>query len=228
MSLALLLSVVGVGYNNIINLWGPFHRGAYVPTNIAFAAGITTIAVWRLDLSRAELGLRADLGSAAIGAAAVAIFAVAAMAVARSRHGHRIADRRVAGLHGSRLVHHVLVRIPLGTAVTEEVVFRGVLVAAWLAAGHSPTIAATYASVAFGLWHISPTVIGVRMNDPGAPARKLAAAVVGGIVLTTGVGLALTWLRLETGSVIGPIILHAGVNSSAALAAVLADRRRRA
>lgn len=226
MSLALLLSVVAAAYNNVINRWEPFHGPAYVPVNLAFAAAVTVVAASTLDLSRGELGLQADIASAAISLAAVALFAIGAATVARSRHGHRIADRRVAGLRGGRLAYHALIRIPLGTAVVEEIVFRGVLFAAWLAEGHSPTIAATYASVAFGLWHITPTIIGLRINDPGASPRKLALAVVGAVVLTTAVGLALTWLRVATGSLIGPIVLHGGINSSAAVAAVIAHRRR--
>jgi membrane protease YdiL (CAAX protease family) len=227
MSLALWLSVVAVGYNNVINHWGPFQRGAYVPVNLAVAAVFTTVAAATLDLSPAELGLQAGVGSIVLPLGAIALFATGALVLARSRHGARIADQRVADLHGTTLVYHLCVRIPLGTAVAEEVVFRGVLFAAWVAQGHPHTTAAAYASVAFGLWHISPTIIGVRMNDPGASTRKLTIAVVGAVVLTTFVGLALTWLRVETGGLLSPIVLHAGINSNAALAAVIAHRRGR-
>ncbi|MQB02042.1 MAG: CPBP family intramembrane metalloprotease, partial [Actinobacteria bacterium] len=214
-------------YNSVINRWGPFHRGAYVPVNLAFAAVVTVVAATTLDLSPRELGLSADAGSAVLPVSAVALFAIGALVLARSRHGHRIADRRVADLHGARLAYHLWVRIPLGTAVAEEVIFRGVLFAAWAAQGHPDMSAAAYASVAFGLWHVSPAIIGVRMNDPGASTRRLAIAALGAVVLTTFVGLVLTWLRVETGGLLSPILLHAGINSSAALAAVIAHRRGR-
>jgi membrane protease YdiL (CAAX protease family) len=227
MSLALWLSAVVVAYNNVVNHWGPFHRGAYVPVNLAFAAGVTVVAATTLDLSPGELGIEGDVGSAMLAVAAVLLFAIGALVLARSRHGNRIADQRVADLHRARLAYHLWIRIPLGTAVAEEFIFRGVLFAAWAADGHSEMRAATYASLAFGLWHVSPTIIGIRMNEPDASTRRLAVAVVGAIVLTTLVGLALAWLRVETGSLLAPIVLHAGVNSSAAFAAVIAHRRRR-
>jgi hypothetical protein len=75
MSIALFLSVAAIAYNNVINRWGPFHRGAYVPVNLVFAAGLTLVAAWALELSPGELGLRADLGSVALPFAAVALFA---------------------------------------------------------------------------------------------------------------------------------------------------------
>lgn len=128
-------------------------------------------------------------------------------------------------MHGSALAFYVLVRIPLGTAVAEELLFRGVLFAAWQAAGASDLGAALAASVAFGLWHISPTVIGVRMNDPGASPAKVRAAVIGAVLATTLAGLGLTWLRVESEGLLGPIVLHAGVNSVGALGAWVASRR---
>ena len=60
--------------------------------------------------------------------------------------------------------------------------------------------AALLASLAFGLWHVSPTIIGIRINDPHASRHKLWAAVAGAVLLTTVAGLGFTWLRLRTGA----------------------------
>jgi membrane protease YdiL (CAAX protease family) len=221
---AFSLSLLIVTYNNVVNRWTPFHGAAYVPLNLAFSVVITVVAAAALSLSRAELGLRGDIGGAAFSLIAVALFVVVAFAVARSRHAHRIADRRVAGLRGHELAYYVLVRIPVGTAVAEEILFRSALFAVWRDAGISSLGAALSASLAFGLWHVSPTILGIRMNDPDASDQKLWAAVVGAVVLTTVVGLALTWVRLRTGGVLAPIVLHGGINSVGALAAVKATR----
>jgi membrane protease YdiL (CAAX protease family) len=228
MALALVLSLFIVAYNNVINRWEPFHAAAYVPANLAFTGAVTLAAASAAELSPAELGLGGDLSSVFVVLSAVALFAVVMLLLARSRSAHRLADRRVARLRAGGLAYHVLVRIPVGTGVAEEVVFRGALFAAWVAAGHSDINAALYSSVAFGLWHVSPTIIGVRMNDPNASVRRVTVAVVGAVVLTTGVGLALTWLRVETGGLLVPIVLHGGINSTAAYAAVLAHRHTRA
>jgi membrane protease YdiL (CAAX protease family) len=225
MSFAFLLSVVVVVYNNIVNRWGPFQGPAYLPLNLMFAAAVIFVAAATLGLSRAELGLQGDLSDFGLPLALVAMFAIGAFVLAGSRSGHYIADRRVVDLHGSALAFYVLVRIPLGTAVVEEVVFRGALFAAWRNAGASTQLAAVCASVAFGLWHVAPTIIGLRLNDPRASWRKLSLAVTGAILITTVAGLGLQWLRMDSGGLAGPIALHAGINSVGALAAVSAGRR---
>jgi uncharacterized protein len=221
---ALLLSVAAVAYNNTLNRWESFYGPAYVPFNLTFACAITLVAAAALELSRAALGINGVIVHAGVSLAAVVLFALGAFAFASSRHGHRIADERVAGMHGGALAYYVLIRIPLGTALTEEVVFRGMLFAAWSAVGLSILGAALCSSIAFGLWHIAPTVNGVRINDPYASERKVRAAVLGAMLLTTVAGLGLTWLRVETGGLLAPIVLHAGINSIGALAAVKACR----
>ena len=222
---ALLLSVLVVAYNNLINRWGPFHGAAYVPVNLGFAAMVTLAATLPLDLSGAELGLQADVEDILWPLGLVAAVTIGLFAIAWSRHAHRIADRRATSKQGAELIWYVLVRIPVGTAVTEELVFRGALFAIWRETGASDVGAALAAAAAFGLWHITPTVNGLRLNDPHASAPKVRIAVLAAVLLTTGAGLFLTWLRLETGSLLAPIVLHAGVNSVGALAAVIAGRR---
>ena len=222
---ALVVSIVVVAYNNLLNRWPPFHGAAYVPVNLAFATFVTVVGYVASDLSPTQMGFVADASDVLFPLALVAVAAMGMFAVARSRHAHRITDRRVTGMARPELIWYVLVRIPLGTAVTEEVVFRGVLFALWRDAGASTLIASLCSSVAFGLWHIMPTVIGLRINDLATSAQRVRAAVMGAVLFTTLAGLALTWLRLGSGGVLGPIVLHAGINSVGALAAVLASRR---
>ncbi len=109
--------------------------------------------------------------------------------------------------------------------MAEEVIFRAMLFALWRDAGSPVLSAALCTLVAFGLWHITPTIIGVHMNDPTASARKLNAMLFGDVLFTTVAGHGLTLLRIESGGLLAPIILHAGINSVAALAAVRAGRR---
>jgi membrane protease YdiL (CAAX protease family) len=223
---ALSLSLVMVAYNNVVNRWEPFHEAAYVPVNLTFTGAIMLVTAATLELSRAELGLQGDITDAGVSLAVVAGFGIGALVLARSRHAHRIADRRVVGLSGGALAYHVLARIPLGTAVVEEVLFRGVLFAAWRDAGMSTLGAALCASLAFGLWHISPTMLGIRINNPQAGGAKLRATVLGAVLVTTIAGLGLTWLRVRSGGLIAPILLHGGINAVSALAAVRAGRHQ--
>jgi len=57
------------------------------------------------------------------------------------------------------------------------------------------------------------------------PQPGQGAAIVGAVLLTTLAELGLTWLRIESEGLLGPVVLHAGINSVGALAAVLASRR---
>lgn len=223
----LLLSVAVALYNNVVNRWQLFHGPMYVPVNLAFAGALALTVATRLGESRSELGFSADRADVILPLVAIAMFAVGAFAFARSPHGHLITDKRVVGQHGAALAFYILVRIPLGTAVAEEVIFRGALLAAWRGAGASTVVAAVGASVAFGLWHVAPTIIAIRVNDPGASRRKVRSTVIGAIALTTAAGLGFSWLRVVSGSLLGPILIHAGINSIGALAAVTAARRRR-
>ncbi|HVF53608.1 MAG TPA: CPBP family intramembrane glutamic endopeptidase [Actinomycetota bacterium] len=225
MWVALALSSLIVAYNNLVNRWGPFHGPAYVPLNVIFTGSIVLLATARLGLSRTDLGLHGGLVDAGIALTATALFGVGALALARSRHAHRIADKRVTGLRRAQLAYYVLARIPIGTAVAEEVLFRGVLFAVWRDAGVSPLGAALCASFAFGLWHVSPTILGVRINDPDPSTHKLQMAVAGAVLATAIAGLALTWVRLRSGGLLAPVMLHGGINSVSALAAVVASRR---
>ena len=224
MWIPLLLTFCVVAYNNLVNRWRPFHSWAYVPANLAFAATVSVMGLaWGPPWG--EIAPVGDLPISLAPLLPVAAFAVGAFSIARSCHAHRIADKRVSGLHGGELAFHVLVRIPVGTAIVEELVFRGVLFSLWRFVDTSAFTAALYPSIAFGLWHVAPTVIGLRMNDPEVDKHRILVAVVAAVLATTGVGLGFAWLRVVTGGLLAPILLHAGVNSVGVLAAVVASRR---
>ena len=132
-------------------------------------------------------------------------------------------DARVAGADGGAIAYQVLIRIPLGTVLWEETAFRGVLLAALLRV--LPVRRAIGASAAvFGLWHIRPTVSAVAANDlaNGLPAR--AAAVLFGCVSTAAAGVLFTWLRVRSGGLLAPVLLHAATNCLGTLAAAAAHR----
>lgn len=209
-------------YNNVANLWPPFNRAAYVPANLLTTAALLAVAVSGLDLSRRELGLAGlSLADAVLGAAiGAAIAAPLLVATATRRWARLVADRRVGGLRGWGLAYQTVVRVPLGTALLEEVAFRGVLFAAWRSEGE--LAAYVVASAVFGVWHVAPAATMVRVNTPRA---GLAWPVAGTVVLTALAGAALTWLRVETGSLAAPFALHATLNSLATLAGATAGRR---
>ena len=197
----------------------------YVPVNLAVTGALLAAARraglgWRaLGLGRRQLRPGLAAGAAVAGAAGVAL----ATALALPGGTRLLADRRMAGVGLAELAYHALVRIPLGTAVFEEVAFRGVLYAA-VERERSQAAAVAVSSAAFGLWHVVPTYEALAAN--GLAQRPLAVALVvpGAVLLTAGAGGLFCLLRIRTGGVLAPVLAHAGINSAAAVAAFVALR----
>jgi uncharacterized protein len=213
-------------WNNLANLSAAFRRW-YVAVNLLLAAAL--LAAGRTaGLGRAELGLDpAAAGSGlrwggVVGAAVAAALAVASAVPALRRW---LYDQRVAGMSGRELVRYAGVRIPLGTVVLEEVAFRGVLLAA-LAAHGSQAVAVIGSSTVFGLWHVTPTLLALRLNRPSAGTGTQLAVTAAAVVVTTAAGVGLCLLRLGSGSLLAPVLAHTAANSLAAVAAHAAVHRR--
>jgi hypothetical protein len=191
--------------------------------NLATAAGLTAFAR-RAGCSRRDLGidpgdaasgLRAGIAAAALAGGAVAL--AAALPPTR-RFFH---DRRHSGIGRREAAYHLAVRIPLATALAEELQFRGVLLAL-LRRRRSPAAAALWTSLLFGASHALPTIDHYRGNpvsdlapDPGRGRRLTVLATT---LSTASAGGAFAWLRLRSGSVLAPTVAHAAVNISAYLA----------
>jgi uncharacterized protein len=112
------------------------------------------------------------------------------------------------------------VRIPLATAIAEELTFRGALLG--LARRRSPAAAVGWISLLFGASHALPTL----QHYEGNPASGLVAdprkgrwvAVLVATLSTAGAGCLFAWLRLRSRSLLAPILAHAASNASAYLA----------
>lgn len=216
-----ILALLLVAYNNLLNLWPAFHRWAYLPANVLAGSALAAVALGPLALSLDDLGLRRP-DMALIGAA-LGLFAATPLFLAlHTTPGTTLmADQRVRGDSAAELAFRMLIRIPLGTAAFEELAFRGVMLGLWLPSGEMQAVIAT--SIVFGLWHIAPTVHGLRVNR----VRKFLWPILGAVAFTTAAGLALAYLRLATESLWAPMALHAVVNSFGNLAAFLANRASR-
>ena len=194
----------------------------YVPANLAVAAGL--VAVARLSGATAtELGLSPDRARAGLRLGiTVAVVVAAGIVVAVAVPGSRrfFADERLAGVSAAGLAYQALIRIPLGTVVLEEVAFRGVLLGL-LGPGRAGVVGS---SALFGLWHVLPTLDAVAANDLAhSPAARMAA-VMGAVAFTGAVGVFFCGLRLRSGSVVAPAVVHVAANSFGALAAGVALR----
>jgi len=221
------LVLVLCAWNNVVVDRLPGGPRSYVAANVAATGAL--LAAARLDgLSWDDLGLdrpRSRAGLSWGGACAAAVAGGYAVALAVPGLRPLLADARVAGLDGGEITYQVLVRIPLGTVLWEEVAFRGVLLAA-LTRLVSVRAATAVSAAAFGIWHIRPTLSALAANDlAGGPVLR-AGAVLLGCLVTAAAGGPFTWLRLRSGSLLAPALLHLATNSLGVLAAVVAHRLR--
>lgn len=175
--------------------------------NVAFAT-LAVVAALAAGYTTAELGL-ARRGVAAglrwgVGAMVVVGVVLAVGVVIPGGRGWFEHDG--ADLTTGELLRKALWTIPVGTALVEELVFRGVVLAvSWRIFSARNAVLAS--AVIFGLWHIPPIV----HDGP--------ATVLGTVAATTAAGVGFALLRLRTGSVIAPMLAHVATNSGALTAA---------
>jgi membrane protease YdiL (CAAX protease family) len=156
--------------------------------------------------------------------ASVAGLIVAGSALETPRSLYRDSD--IASMTGWRALYEGLVRIPLGTALPEEVVFRGALLAL-LSRRHSPLFATGLTSLLFGLWHVTPTFRRLETHAFSAghhPARQ-AAWVATSVGMTTAAGLLLAGLRYRSRSLVAPWLAHSAANAAGLAATWLSARQ---
>ncbi|WP_214408890.1 CPBP family intramembrane glutamic endopeptidase [Sphaerisporangium fuscum] len=235
----LLPALAALGAANVLN-----NRLArrLAPLTSTVTAGALVLLARRSGLSWKEIGFAdADRGARAGGALAGAVAAVYTGGVLLPATRRFFRDERALGLSRARLLEEVLVQVPLGTVLLEEVAFRGVLPAA-LRRSYGPAAAVPGSAALFGLWHVLPSLDMARANPAlsdlagAAPAlgdlaggedRTAAAGVVrvvvGSVVFTGVAGVFFSWLR-GRGGLLAPSLLHLATNSFGYLAARAARR----
>jgi membrane protease YdiL (CAAX protease family) len=207
--------------NVVVNRVAP--RAAYVPTNLAMAGSLVAVAR-ATGASSAALGMSArTLARGLRLGLLVSAATVAGIVLAAARPSTRTVffDERAGEAGAKRLLYETLLRIPVGTALCEEVMFRGVLLGALLQ-HHSRRQAIALSSIAFGLAHVLPTLDTLPGNAAGARlARARLGApgtIVGAVAAMTIAGWALARLRLA-GGLGAPVVVHASANSASYVAA---------
>jgi membrane protease YdiL (CAAX protease family) len=214
-----VLAASNVLVNRVLPEW------IYPIWNAALAAALVALAL-RSGVSWTDLGIdRRTLRRSALvgllGAASVAVFFGVALAVPSWRPAF---DDERAVLTLPAMLFHVLVRIPLGTVLLEEVAFRGVL-PALLGGGQRwrwwPVLGS---SALFGLWHVLPSLRLVGDNAAvGAVFGGASPAVVPilGVLATTVAGVMLCAWRHAGRGLLSPMLVHLATNSGGVVLAWL-------
>ena len=203
---------------------------AHFTTVWASIAAVPIAAAVLLALGRgrglgwAEMGLSPRhwrKGSLYALAAVGLVLAVVAIGVALPFTRQFFLNNRYATVSGALIASMII--IPLQTVIPEELAFRGVLHGTlervWGARG---VFAA--GSLLFGFWHIASSLglTGGNRGLTGFLGGGLVGqmlGIAGAVAATAGAGVAFTWLRRRSGSLLAPIALHWSLNGAGALAA---------
>lgn len=212
MALAIGVGLFLVLYGNLVTL---VRIRPSVRLVLNLAAGALLVAAGRAaGLSLERMGLAArDLGAGATwGAGVGAVLALVLGAALMAPRGARLfRDVRLSRLGRGEVAFRVLVHIPLGIALFEEVAFRGVFLGALTRVVPDPAAVAV-SSAAFGLWHIGPALDRLRANRPEAGRGVTLAYIAGTVAVTAVGGVLFAALRLRAGSIVAPTLAHAAAN----------------
>jgi uncharacterized protein len=200
--------------------------GAHLAVGLVLAACLLAVAR-ACGLTAADLGLARSAWPAGLrwGAAAAALVG-AAYALAYLVAPVREVLPEDQSDTGRATLWAVLVVIPLGTVVPEELAFRGLLLAQ-LGRRRGVLAATLLSSGLFGLWHVLPSLGGGAANAAmtdvvGGDAAGTALRVAVTVASTSVAGVVLCWLRLRSGSLLAPILAHWTVNGLGVIVAALA------
>ncbi len=224
-------------YNVALNRHLP--QMTHLPANLA-ASGVLLLVARRAGLGLDDLGLAPDAAATGVRtglavAAGAAVVVVAGAAFPPTRRF--FVDEKVRDHSTAELTYHTLLRIPIATALGEELVFRSALLGLF-GRGRSSQVAVAASSALFGLWHILPTLESLGASGtpassaalpPGSGSSRRARAarlgiVAGVVVATAGAGAAFATLRLRSRSVLAPVVAHAALNAATLLAARAVSR----
>ena len=222
----LLTVIVVLVVVNLLNNW--LAPRAYLVTSL-IATGLLLLLFRQAGFGLADAGLAPDtaLHGAVWGMAGAALVAVGCLITALLPGTRQVfADRRGERAGPGEIAYQVLVRIPFGTVLLEEVAFRGVLYGL-LSVEYGAGWATAVSSALFGLWHVLPSLPLTRLNAAAGRAfgghrgRVVVVAVVG----TALAGVVLCGLRQASGSLLAPMAVHWATNGLGLVTAFLVARR---
>lgn len=210
------LAALLVAYNNLIfalpgdlafpDGWFLYPRAVLVPLLVV----VWAIRSQRLSLRDLGITTRGLVRGSAMGLALAAAVALPAafyftFPIGVS-HGSIDFDSSAHDSAGAFLLW-ALVQYPLTSAVFEEVLFRGVLLAlAWRSFGIAG--GALFSAVTFAGWHIAVDYTTMNDSNVADNAAFFAFAQAGALVALFVGGLALAALRRRDVSLAGPIVFH--------------------
>lgn len=189
-TIEIIAALVILAYGTAMARFLP-QKSHYV-ANVIMVASVLAIAKI-FGVSLAEMGLSiATLGKGFIvGMAVSAVIIGAVLAVSGLRHTRPFfMENPLTHASRKKRFYESFVRIPLSTALIEELLFRGFFLGLLLQ-NNSPLVASLWCSLVFGIWHIAPTLNTLGDNQAAQAIAKRSKAhhfvSVLGTVFTTAV-----------------------------------------
>lgn len=209
----LLLVGAAILINWVLPPWG------YPVCGTVTAGCLVALAYWsgldpsRIGLDRRHVWRAAAIGLLGLGLVALVFGAALSIPALRTIFVQGGMDARPAG----NLMWEVLVRIPLGTVLLEEVAFRGVLPALFGAGKQWRWGAVLGAAALFGLWHVHPALALGHNAIVREHFGILPLAVVPVLVMLAAAvaGVVLYWWRHAGRGLLSPALVHLATNSGA-------------
>jgi membrane protease YdiL (CAAX protease family) len=217
------IGVIGIS-NIVTNLRLP--AALYVPWNLSMATGLVVLARSAgcdpTDLGLDRRHLRGSLRAGGLGASLVVAGCGVLLITGVAPDMFR--DDRATSPTTRGALWQLFVRIPLGTVVAEETVFRGVLPALFARPARPPWFPGTLSSFLFGLWHLLPSLEMAASNvamSRFAQRRRPGSVAALAFGTTTLAGGVLHLLRNRTGHLAAPMLVHLAANAMGFLSARL-------
>lgn len=203
-------------YNNAINLLpAQLHARIYVWLNLTVLLLVWFWARKSLNLHASDIGFtKKNLGQSVLyGLGLTALIIIPSFALRQLLPALGLTSMfvRMEGFSRSELWWRVLVRIPLGTGLFEEVLFRGIFYG-FLAKHHSSTRAIFHSSLFFAFWHIMPALKLIIVDFQITSPLPLVGLWLVGLAGAYVAGLMFSWLRYRTSNIVGCLIAHILIN----------------
>lgn len=182
----------------------------------AALVGICLAAARALGLDAASVGLRraGALRGTAIGTLAGGLIGIGAVAVLRyvapAVIGQPVIYEPLTRVAPGDLTPHVLLFLPFGAVIPEEVAFRGTLLGGLLAR-YDVRSAVMASAIMFALWHSTVAVFTV-MNTT-VPVVLIIPAIGGALLVLFVGGAIMAGLRVATGTLMSSIAAHWAFNA---------------
>lgn len=184
-----------------------FYQRHYTTSNLIFASLALAFAGLS-GASKTELGIRLSWYS--LLAVAITIFitiSIVSVVIRYAKLRMQKADYK-----------ELAVRIPFGTALSEELIFRSALLGLFLQVC-SNFYALLLSSLIFGLWHLLPGESSVwaqqnlKYKNTSPRLAKICSSAITVLVTAFG-GFIFGWLRIVSGGILLPWAAHTAINAA--------------